>query len=344
MSVDPFGGRKLRTRQTIGGEREPEGGDQELLRDLKLKRNLEKFKGYKPGQENVMFVDTCEKVNDKIKHQTRVVVVTTEAIYNVEPGSFKVKRCAHPTHGSVASQGLVVTGEAADRSALGRRNFRVLPRRRLPVHAHPLRVQVSHAPRKHRICARPPHEAVGFVAATIYSSRHASLKWPCVSSKLLSYHFVLTWMIEKEVACSYRYQGSGEESGGVRKIDRVPCNCCGLRAVAGVRRDLKMSVANGFCYKMSKVKFSIVFVATDVGTLSRWARLMSHRLMPHRLFCRHIRQNLQVERVTILAPTRSRCRCSATWANRLRVSKDEPYSGPCTALNSAIFRHIQPYE
>ena len=145
VSVDPFGGRKLRTRQTIGGEREPEGGDQELLRDLKLKRNLEKFKGYKPGQENVMFVDTCEKVNDKIKHQTRVVVVTTEAIYNVEPGSFKVKRCAHPTHGSVASQGLVVTGEAADRSALGRRNFRVLPRRRLPVHAHSLRVQVRRA-------------------------------------------------------------------------------------------------------------------------------------------------------------------------------------------------------
>ena len=92
VSVAPFGGRKLRTRQTIGGEREPEGGDQELLRALKLKRNLEKFKGYKPGQENVMFVDTCEKVNDKIKHQTRVVVVTTEAIYNVEPGSFKVKR------------------------------------------------------------------------------------------------------------------------------------------------------------------------------------------------------------------------------------------------------------
>ena len=29
-----------------------------------------------------------------------------------------------------------------------------------------------------------------------------------------------------------------------------------------------MSVANGFCYKMSKVKFSIVFIATDVGTLS----------------------------------------------------------------------------
>eukprot|EP01045_Picozoa_sp_COSAG04_P012274 COSAG04_NODE_820_length_10059_cov_4.579116_6_plen_77_part_00 len=59
-----------------------------------------------------------------------------------------------------------------------------------------------------------------------------------------------------------------------------------------------MSVANGFCYKMSKVKFSIVFVATDVGTLSRRSRLMSHRLIAPHLFCRHIRQDLQVECVT----------------------------------------------
>ena len=91
-AVDPFGGRKARTRQTIGGEREPDGGDQELLNNPKLKANMQKFKGFKAGQENIMFVDTCEKVNDKVKHQERVLVVTSEAVYNVEPGSFKVKR------------------------------------------------------------------------------------------------------------------------------------------------------------------------------------------------------------------------------------------------------------
>ena len=34
-------------------------------------------------------------------------------------------------------------------------------------------------------------------------------------------------------------------------------------------RDLKMNVANGFTYKMSKVMFSIVFVQTDSGTSVR---------------------------------------------------------------------------
>jgi hypothetical protein len=176
-AVDPFGGRKARTRQTIGGEREAAGGDQELLQNPKLKEKLQKEKEYKAGQENIMFVDTCEKVNDKIKHQERVLVVTTEAVYNVEPGSFKVKR---------------------------------------------------------RIDLRSIDEISVSCLDDDFLAMH-------VPSEYSDYLFVAP-----------------------RKSEMAMCIKDQIKNLTG--RDLKMNVSNGFSYKMSKQKYSIVFVQTETGT------------------------------------------------------------------------------
>ena len=54
-------------------------------------QNLQKFKGYKQG-ETIQFADIASKVNIKFKHQDRVLVITNEAVYNVDPSGFKVKR------------------------------------------------------------------------------------------------------------------------------------------------------------------------------------------------------------------------------------------------------------
>ena len=50
----------------------------------KLIKNLEKFKGWKAG-ERMLFADICQKLNIRMKEQDRVLVVTTEAVYNVDP-------------------------------------------------------------------------------------------------------------------------------------------------------------------------------------------------------------------------------------------------------------------
>ena len=175
-SVDPFGGRKARTRQTIGGERKPEGGDQELMNNPKLKANLQKFKEYTKG-EDIKFVDTCQKVNDKQKHQERVLVVTTQAVYNVEPGSFKVKR---------------------------------------------------------RIDLRSVDE----------------ISVSCLDDDFLAMH------IPKEYS-DYLFVAP-------RKSEMAMCIKEQIKELTG--RDLKMNVSNGFSYKMSKQKFSIVFMQTEAGT------------------------------------------------------------------------------
>ena len=175
-AVDPFGGRKARTRQTIGGERKPEGGAQELLNNPKLKANLQKCKEYKKG-EDIKFVDTCQKVNDKIKHQERVLVVTTQAVYNVEPGSFKVKR---------------------------------------------------------RIDLRSVDE----------------ISVSCLDDDFLAMHIPSEYSDYLFVA--------------PRKSEMAMCIKEQIKELTG--RDLKMNVSNGFSYKMSKQKFSIVFVQTEAGT------------------------------------------------------------------------------
>lgn len=175
-AVDPFGGRKARTRQTIGGERKPEGGAQELLNNPKLKANLQKYKEYKKG-EDIKFVDTCQKVNDKIKHQERVLVVTTQAVYNVEPGSFKVKR---------------------------------------------------------RIDLRSVDE----------------ISVSCLDDDFLAMHIPSEYSDYLFVA--------------PRKSEMAMCIKEQIKELTG--RDLKMNVSNGFSYKMSKQKFSIVFVQTEAGT------------------------------------------------------------------------------
>ena len=175
-AVDPFGGRKARTRQTIGGERKPEGGAQELLNNPKLQANLQKYKEYKKG-EDIKFVDTCQKVNDKIKHQERVLVVTTQAVYNVEPGSFKVKR---------------------------------------------------------RIDLRSVDE----------------ISVSCLDDDFLAMHIPSEYSDYLFVA--------------PRKSEMAMCIKEQIKELTG--RDLKMNVSNGFSYKMSKQKFSIVFVQTEAGT------------------------------------------------------------------------------
>ena len=176
-AVDPFGGRKARTRQTIGGERPADGGDQELMNNAKLKANLQKYKEYKAGQENIMFVDTCQKVNDKIKHQDRVLVVTTQAVYNVEPGSFKVKR---------------------------------------------------------RIDLRSVDE----------------ISVSCLDDDFLAMHIPSEYSDYLFVA--------------PRKSEMAMCIKDQIKDLTG--RELKMNVSNGFSYKMSKQKFSIVFTQTETGT------------------------------------------------------------------------------
>eukprot|EP01052_Picozoa_sp_SAG31_P011815 SAG31_NODE_678_length_12892_cov_5.458063_10_plen_327_part_00 len=62
-----------------------------LLDEPKLLQNLKKFKAFKED-ETLLFADICAKINIKMKHQDRVLVVTTEAVYNVDPSGFKVKR------------------------------------------------------------------------------------------------------------------------------------------------------------------------------------------------------------------------------------------------------------
>jgi hypothetical protein len=65
VGLDPFGGRKIRTKETLGGQREATGGDQSLLHEPKLVKHLNKFKDHKPD-EQLMFADNCQKINIKV--------------------------------------------------------------------------------------------------------------------------------------------------------------------------------------------------------------------------------------------------------------------------------------
>ena len=64
--ADPFHGQKLRTKEILGAQKTPAGGDQDLLKNAKLIKHISKSKGYK-ADERLIFADTCVKINDKVR-------------------------------------------------------------------------------------------------------------------------------------------------------------------------------------------------------------------------------------------------------------------------------------
>jgi len=66
----PQGGRKIRTKETLGGMRSATGGEEALLHEPKLVKHLNKFKEHKPD-EQLMFASMCEKINDKVRRGRR---------------------------------------------------------------------------------------------------------------------------------------------------------------------------------------------------------------------------------------------------------------------------------
>ena len=45
-----------------------------------------------PGDMSVAFSDVIIKINKRNKMQERILLITEAAVYNIDPGSYKVKR------------------------------------------------------------------------------------------------------------------------------------------------------------------------------------------------------------------------------------------------------------
>lgn len=80
-----YSGRKYRRRNSIGRE---QLGDYLRLENSAILKAL--FK--KNGDSKLLFSAEVTKINNKYKGQTRIMLITDEAVYNIDPDQFKVKR------------------------------------------------------------------------------------------------------------------------------------------------------------------------------------------------------------------------------------------------------------
>jgi myosin-1 len=80
-----FSGRKVRNKTSI--DREYVGDYLRFENNPNLKNILKQF-----GDKKILFSANISKVNKKFKQQERILVITEDAVYNIEPNQFSVQR------------------------------------------------------------------------------------------------------------------------------------------------------------------------------------------------------------------------------------------------------------
>lgn len=91
-TLDPYDGAKLRARETVVGDREATGDALGVGKNEKAMKTLRKQKDWGPPDQVIVFSENAQKVNEKFKHQTRLLLVTNLAVFNVDPDNYSIKR------------------------------------------------------------------------------------------------------------------------------------------------------------------------------------------------------------------------------------------------------------
>jgi len=95
QSLRIFGRNKLRRRASV--RRFYVGDYLRIASDPQVAKMLTKYGELKPGSKgtSILFVDNIEKINRKAKTQERILMLTSQAVYNLAPEKYKENRYKH---------------------------------------------------------------------------------------------------------------------------------------------------------------------------------------------------------------------------------------------------------